>query len=155
MILKNGNMREYMKKIKIELLNNDETGGLELNNEPVIIYENIIKDFNIVYDYHFDDIFSYYRKYVNKIFNEFKYKKTKIIQDASDIFECDGETIDDNRDYILLFLYKLSNESIKEEIIKQEKTKSLLYLLKSKNSYMIILDIILNHICKNLNLYEL
>ena len=35
-------------------------------------------------------------------------------------------------DYILLFLYQLSNESIKEEIIKQEKTKSLLYLLKSK-----------------------
>ena len=58
----------------------------------------------------------------------------KIIQDASDIFDCGCETIDDNRGYILLlFLYQLSNESIKEEIIKQEKTKSLLYLLKSKN----------------------
>ena len=65
------------ENFKIELLNNDETGGLELNNEPVIIYENIIKDFNIVYDYHFDDLFSYYRKYVNKIFNEFKYKKQR------------------------------------------------------------------------------
>ena len=127
-----------------------------MNNEPVIIYENIIKDFNIVYDYHFDDLFSYYRKYVNKIFNEFKYKKTKIIQDASDIFECSGESIDDNRDYILLlFLYQLSNESIKEEIIKQEKTKALLYLLKSQNWYMIILDMILNNIHKNKNLYEL
>ena len=60
-------------------------------------------------------------------------KKTKIIQDASDIFDCSGETIDDNRDYTLLFLYQLSHESIKEEIIKQEKTKSSLYLLKSKN----------------------
>ena len=103
-----------------------------MNNEPVIIYENIIKDFNIVHDYHFDDLFSYCRKYVNKIFNEFKYKKTKIIQDASDIFDCSGETIDDNRDYILLFVCQLSNESIKKETIKQEKTKSLLYLLKSK-----------------------
>ena len=33
---------------------------------------------------------------------------------------------------LLLLLYQLSNKSIKEEIIKQEKTKSLLYLLKSK-----------------------
>ena len=74
------------EKFKIDLLNNDETCGLELNNEPVIIYANIIKDFNIVYNYQFDDLFSYYRKYVNKFFNEFKYKKTKIIQDASDIF---------------------------------------------------------------------
>ena len=99
----------------------------------MIICENIIKEFNIVYDYRFDNLFSYYTKYVNKFFNEFKYKKTKIIQDASDIFDCSGETIDDNREYILLlFLYQLSNESIKEEIIKQEKTKSLLYLLKSK-----------------------
>jgi hypothetical protein len=121
------------EKLKIELLNNDEAGGEEIDNEQVIIYENIIKEFNIVYDYRFDNLFSYYTKYVNKIFNEFKYKKTKIIQDASDIFDCSGETIDDNREYILLlFLYQLSNESIKEEIIKQEKTKSLLYLLKSK-----------------------
>ena len=45
------------ENFKIELLKNDETGGLELNNELVIIYENIIKDFNIVYNYHFDDLF--------------------------------------------------------------------------------------------------
>ena len=121
------NARIY-EKLKIELLNNDEAGGEEIDNEQVIIYENIIKEFNIVYDYRFDNLFSYYTKYVNKIFNEFKYKKTKIIQDASDIFDCSGETIDDNREYILLlFLYQLSNESIKEEIIKQEKIKSLLY----------------------------
>ena len=62
-------------------------------------------------------------------------KKTKIIQDAYDIFDCGGETIDDDRDYILLFLYQLSNESIKEDIMKQEKTKSLLYLLKKKLIY--------------------
>ena len=42
-------------------------------------------------------------------------KTNKIIQDASDIFDCSGESIDDNRDYILL--YQLSNESIKEDII--------------------------------------
>ena len=42
------------------------------------------------------------------------------------------ENIIDNSYYILLILYQLSNESIKEEIIIQEKTKSLLYLLKSK-----------------------
>ena len=77
------------------------------------LYENIIKDFNIVYDYQFDNLFSYHTKYVNEIFNEFKYKKTKIIQDASDIFGCSGETVDYNRDYILL-LYQLSNESIKK-----------------------------------------
>ena len=124
MILKWKHARIY-EKFKIELLNNDETGGLELNSEPVIIYENIIKDFNIVYDYQFDNLLSYYTKYINKFFNEFEYKKTKIFQDASDIFECSGETIDDNRDYILLlFLYQISTESIKEEIIKQEKTKS-------------------------------
>ena len=69
------NARIY-EKLKIELLNNDEAGGLELNNEQVIIRENIIKDFNIVYDYIFDNLFSFYTKYVNKIFNEFKYKKT-------------------------------------------------------------------------------
>ena len=110
------------EKLKIELLNNDEAGGEEIDNEQVTLSENIIKDFNIVYDNQFVDLFSYYTKYVNKIFNEFKYKKTKIIQDASDIFDCSGETIDDNREYILLlFLYQLSNESIKEEIIKQEK----------------------------------
>ena len=72
---------------------------------------------------------------------------------ASDIFDCSGETIDNNRNYILL--YQLSNESIKEDIIKQENPKSLLYLLKSKNWYVIILDMILNNIYKNKNLYEL
>ena len=65
------------EKLKIELLNNDEAGGEEIDNEQVIIYENIIKEFNIVYDYRFDNLFSYYTKYVNKIFNEFKYKKQK------------------------------------------------------------------------------
>ena len=50
---------------------------MELNNEQVIIYENIINDFNVVYDYQFDVLFYYYTKYVNKLFNEFKYKKQK------------------------------------------------------------------------------
>ena len=60
-------------------------------------------------------------------------KKTKLIQDTNIIFEDMRENIIDNSYYILLLLlYQLSNESIKEEIIKQEKTKSLLYLLKSK-----------------------
>ena len=73
-----------------------------MNNQQVIVCENIIKYFNIGYDYHFDDLFPYYKKYFNNTFNEFKYKTTKIIQDTSDIFDCSGETIDDNRDYILL-----------------------------------------------------
>ena len=62
------------EKLKIDLLNNVETGGLEMNNEQVIIYENIIEDFNIVYDYQFDDLLSSYTKCVNNFFNEFKYK---------------------------------------------------------------------------------
>ena len=77
MMLKKWKHARIYEKLKIELLNNDEAGGEEIDNEQVIICENIIKDFNIVYDYHFDDLFSYYRKYVNKIFNEFKYKKQK------------------------------------------------------------------------------
>ena len=50
------NARIY-EKLKIELLNNDEAGGLELNNEQVIICENIIKCFNIVYDHQLDIFF--------------------------------------------------------------------------------------------------
>ena len=112
--------RQY-EKIKMELLSNNEVGGEEMDNEQVLIYENLIRSINLRNNFKFDNLFYYSTKYVNKIFDEFKYKKTKIIQDASDIFDCSGETIDDNRDYILLllFVYQLSNESIKEEIIKQ------------------------------------
>ena len=117
----------------MELLSNIEAGGEEIDNEQVMIYDNLIRYINFRNNFKFDNLFYYYTKYVNKFFSEFKYKKTKIIQDASDIFDCSGETIDDNREYILLlFVCQLSNESIKKETIKQEKTKSLLYLLKSK-----------------------
>ena len=76
---------DNMKKIEMEILSNNEACGEEIDNEQVLIYGNLIRSVNLRNNFKFDNLFSYYTKYVNKIFNEFKYKK--IIHDASDIFD--------------------------------------------------------------------
>ena len=76
MILRNGANHDNLKKIKMERLSNNEAGGEEIDHEQVMIYENLIRSINLRHNFKFDNFF-YYTKYVNKIFNEFKYKRRK------------------------------------------------------------------------------
>ena len=116
-----------------------------IDESNIIIYHSNVKNkIDKKYDDEFKDLTMYYEKYTKKLFNEFNYKKEKLIQDIDN--ECnikyphyikfnydeyikfddvyDGQYIND------CLLYKIYNEITEEKI---NKIKSLLYLMIYKN----------------------
>ena len=111
----------------------------------IIFYNSNVKNkIDKKYDDEFKDLLRYYKKYTKKLFNEFDYKKEKLIQDID--HECNIKypnyikfhydtyfTFHDIYDEPYIndcLLYKVYNEITEEKL---NKIKSLLYLMIYKN----------------------
>ena len=117
-----------------------------IDESNIIIYHSNAKNkIDKKYDDEFKGLTIYYEKYTKKLFNEFDYKKEKLIQDINN--ECNIKyphyikfnydayfTLDDIYDEPYIhdcLLYKVYKEITEEKI---NKIKSLLYLMIYKNA---------------------